>query len=115
MIGRNDMDDEQPDTEPVGDVTLDRLEALLRDALTAADPVPERVRDGARAALSWATIDAELAELTFDSLLDRGGVRGVDVARQLTFEHDDIELELIMTDARVNGLVGQVIGEQVLA
>ena len=50
---------------------------LLRElgrVVTAADPVPPEVIAAAKASFTWRTIDAELAELAFDSLLDDEGV-----------------------------------------
>src|SRR3954447_12070309 len=45
------------------DATLEELRALL----TRMDPVPDRLDEAARAAFTWRTIDAELAELMADS------------------------------------------------
>ena len=66
-------------------VSDDDLLELVGRALRAADPVPDRVTDGARAAWTWRTIDQELAELVFDSAAELTGVRSEDTARQLTF------------------------------
>ena len=66
-------------------VSDDDLLELVGRALRAADPVPDRVIDGARAAWTWRTIDEELAELVFDSAAELTGVRSEDTARQLTF------------------------------
>jgi len=41
--------------------------AELRLAGLVVDPVPQRVTFAAKASLAWRTIDAELAELTYDS------------------------------------------------
>ena len=48
------------------DATFDEL----KDALTAADAVPDDVLQAAKDSYTWRTIDAELAELVFDSSLD---------------------------------------------
>ena len=64
----------------------DDLLELVGRALRAADPVPERVIEGARAAWTWRTIDEELAELVFDSAAELTGVRSEDTARQVTFQ-----------------------------
>ena len=45
----------------------DELLEGLRDLAGRVDPEPEQVRAGALAALSWRTIDAELAMITSDS------------------------------------------------
>lgn len=77
------------------------------------DPVPQAVLDAARGSFTWRTIDAELAEIAFDSVLDEhlAGVRGpMTGPRLLTFEAVDVAIELEVTD--VGGqrrLVGQVV------
>jgi hypothetical protein len=61
----------------------------LRAIAAQVDPVPRRLKEAARAGLSWRTIDAELAELTFDSLAQestRALVRGRQGVRLLSFE-----------------------------
>ena len=65
--------------------TDDELLELVGRALRTAEPVPDRVIAGARAAWTWRTIDEELAELVFDSAVELTGVRSEDTARQLTF------------------------------
>ena len=52
------------------------LQALRRIA-GQIDPEPATVTAGAMAAFSWRTIDAELATLTHDSLLDDDALAGV--------------------------------------
>lgn len=44
----------------------EELLLALREAMHAPDPTPPSVREAARAAFTWRTIDAELAELTGD-------------------------------------------------
>lgn len=61
------------------------LLAVLRDVLEEVDPVPAGLADAARAALSWRTVDAELAELVADSALEQAGVRSTRAPRLLTF------------------------------
>ena len=95
----------------------EELLAQLASALSQSDPVPERVLDGARAAFTWRTIDAELASLVFDSTQDLAGVRSAAIdthERQLTFRTVDGEHEievLLIDDDRGRGrrLVGQII------
>jgi hypothetical protein len=53
-------------TAPGGDALLDELGGLL----ARLDPVPPQVLYQARRLFCWRSVDAELAELTFDSLLD---------------------------------------------
>jgi hypothetical protein len=86
-------------------------EALLRslgDALRAADPVPERVTNGAKAAFTWRSIDVELAQIEFDSAVDLAGVRGHD-DRQITFRAPGVEIEIMMMETGSRRLVGQLV------
>jgi hypothetical protein len=54
-----------------------RLLLDLGGALDAARAVPTRIADIGRAAFVWRTVDAELAELTFDSATDAAGPPGL--------------------------------------
>jgi hypothetical protein len=89
----------------------DLVQALAR-AIQASEPVPAEVLDAAKASFTWRTIEAELAELTFDSVSDADelvGVRGPGGPRALTFEHDDVVVEVEVTeDAGRRTLVGHV-------
>ena len=88
----------------------DELLAALGRALAAQEAVPEAVLEAAKGAYAWRTIDAELAALTFDSVTDElVGVRGGSGPRALTFEHDDVvvEVEVVEHGAR-RTLVGHV-------
>ncbi|MDQ1709921.1 MAG: hypothetical protein QOG49_1306 [Frankiaceae bacterium] len=91
----------------------DALLAQLRSALDGHDPVPEPVADAARSAYAWRTIDAELASLAYDSLLDDkelAGVRSADSAtRMLTFESADVTVELAVERGRI---IGQLVPAQ---
>jgi hypothetical protein len=91
----------------------EQLLVELRAALDGADPIPERVRAAARDAFAWRTIDAELAALSYDSLLDDkelAGVRsGADAARMLTFEAADLTVEIEVERGR---LIGQLVPPQ---
>ena len=55
-------------TSAAPDVTLLAKLGRLLDRL---DPVPPESLDQARQLFCWRSVDAELAELSFDSLLDR--------------------------------------------
>ena len=90
-------------------VSDDDLLELVGRALRAADPVPDRVTDGARAAWTWRTIDQELAELVFDSAAELTGVRSEDTARQLTFRAPAMEIEVMVVDEASRRIVGQLI------
>jgi hypothetical protein len=87
----------------------DELLALVGRALRTADPVPDRVLDGARAAWTWRTIDDELATLVFDSAAELTGVRSEETARQLTFRAPGMEIEVMVVDEATRRLVGQLI------
>lgn len=86
----------------------DELLDLLRAAGRVHDPVPAAVHDAARGAFALRTLDDELADLLFDSLLDEDlvGVRGSG-PRQLTFVADDVTIDVDVDD---RGLVGQLAG-----
>lgn len=86
------------------DATFDEV----KGALGRADQAPDDVIRAAKDAFTWRTIDAELAELVFDSALDElTGVRAATTAqRQLTFQTDDLELEIMVDGRRI---VGQVV------
>ena len=80
-----------------GDTHNEDFLAELRVAGLVVDPVPERVTFAAKASLAWRTIDAELAELTYDSALDPDRltlVRGAAAARILTISAADLTLDI---------------------
>jgi hypothetical protein len=85
------------------DWTDDELLAALRDALVP-DDVPQAFVEAGKAAFSWRTIDAELAELTFDSALEPLAIRSESaVLRSLTFASDGWTIELELTPDAVLG------------
>ncbi|MGF1617333.1 MAG: hypothetical protein ACFCU2_05930 [Acidimicrobiia bacterium] len=61
---------------------------ILRKGLRQSDPVPSTVSEFAAALFTWRDIDAELAELTFDSVDEQTptGVRSTSTARMISFE-----------------------------
>ena len=77
------------------------------------DPVPAAVLEAARSSFTWRTIDAELAEIAFDSVVEQplAGVRGpVTGPRLLTFEAPGLVVELEVTEvAERRRLVGQLV------
>lgn len=86
------------------DPTDDALFDELKDALEAADSVPDDVIAAAKESFTWRTVDAELAELVFDSAIDEvAGVRGDSSERQVTFRTKDLEIELMVTGRRITG------------
>jgi hypothetical protein len=91
----------------------DLLLGELRRLASVADPVPELLVHAGRESLTWLRVDAELAELLSDSIVDderlalvrsSGGVRAV------TFEADGFTIELdILGEGAQRTLVGQLV------
>lgn len=89
---------------------------LIRDlgrVLDLTDPVPPMVTEYAKAGYDWRDIDAELAELVFDSA-ETGlvGVRGGDMSRQMTFRAPGAEIEVELLSANSRRIVGQLVPPQ---
>lgn len=101
------------DHGPTEERLFEELTALVR----RADRPPADVLAAARGSYTWRTIDAELAELTYDSLLDDdalAGVRSGAQPRQVTFESGDITIELEIGIAHGGRrIVGQLVPTQV--
>jgi hypothetical protein len=91
----------------------DRLLAELQEALRAAEDVPARFVAAGKAAFAWRTIDADLAELSYDSLDDeqtRLATRTEDATvRALTFVSGQLTIELEIT---AESVLGQVVPAQ---
>lgn len=91
----------------------------LRRVLAQVDPIPEAVQLAARLAIEWRTLDAEMAALAHDSMLEDAAlaVRGDGGPRTLTFETPELTIE-IETEAQSTAagdsirLVGQLIPAQ---
>jgi hypothetical protein len=69
----------------------------LRTVLRRTDPVPAEVTDFAKAALGWRRLDAELAELLEDSVLESESAalaRGTAGLRSLTFRSDELTIDV---------------------
>lgn len=83
--------------------------ARLRKGLAAVDSPPEDVTRFAEAAFTWRTIDAELAEIAFDSAESESpaGVRGPGTARALSFESEAISIE-VEYHRDTERLIGQI-------
>ena len=85
------------------------LLSLLRRGLDASDQAPADVTDFAKAALSWRSIDAELAQLSYDSSEESAttGVRGLVAERILAFESEEwmIDLEFNPFDGHLMGQI----------
>lgn len=90
----------------------DELERELRRLAARVDPVPAEVAQAAAEAFSWRNIDAELAELVFDSLLttDQAAlVRGSPGQRLVSFRAAELTIDVEVT-ATGSGrdLMGQI-------
>lgn len=89
---------------------------VLRGVLEEIDPVPAPLVEAAQAGFTWRTVDAELAELTADSVLDGAAVRASDAPRLLTFTAGAVSLvvEVAAPTTRVGDiarrLIGQIVG-----
>ena len=88
----------------------EQLLAALREAMRAREAVPAGFVETGKSAYAWHNIDAELAQLTYDSERDR---RGTSVTRSetasiraLTFTSAHLSLELEVTG---DSLLGQII------
>ncbi|MDQ3897018.1 MAG: hypothetical protein M3326_07185 [Actinomycetota bacterium] len=102
--------------DDVADAEGEALLAELRSAASRVDPVPDAALLAARSAFAWRTMDAELAELTADSLVDDEAmalVRSVDVPALLTFEAPGFTLEVeVATTGGRRRLLGQLVPPQ---
>ncbi|MGC5020790.1 hypothetical protein [Micromonospora sp. DT47] len=97
----------------------DDLLARLRSIATEVDPVPDAVREAARAAVGTRDLDGELARLVADSTATTRGLayepvrRAADMVgdRLLSFDGGGLRIELEVTGT-TEGLtfIGQVIG-----
>ena len=88
----------------------DELMAEVAAAVAEEAAVSERRRTAARAAFTWRTVDAELAELLHDSALDAGAAvrSGSDGPRTLSFRRAAVTVEVEVEGETV---LGEVIDE----
>jgi len=88
----------------------ERLLAALGEAIRASEAVPSWFVETGKNAFAWHNIDAELAQLTYDSNEDKreAAVMRSERAsiRALTFTSAHLSLELEVTE---NSLLGQII------
>ncbi|MFH9002411.1 hypothetical protein ACH4E5_04080 [Streptomyces afghaniensis] len=108
----DDMNDDVFDEDGWDDQEFDAglLEAELRQAAAVLDPVPAELQQIAVDAYALHDLDARVAELTFDSLVDALPVRGAgDVPRMLTFRAGEMTVDVEVTG---HGLMGQVLPPQ---
>jgi hypothetical protein len=95
--GNSAADPEQTEHRSDGS---DALWHELRMLCSRADPVPPEVLQAARESFAWTTIEAELAELTYDSAIDgpvAGAVGDVEGPRLLRFQAAELSVELEVT------------------
>ena len=111
--GANGNPDDHDDDDEFADVL-----AALSAAGRLDDAPPEAVA-AAKSAFFWHTMDQELAELTYDSLLDPQALAGVRAGsatlapRRLTFESGDLTVELESTPSGPSGATRRLIGQLV--
>lgn len=104
------MTDYNTDFESMAD---DELLEVLGHVLDTVDPVPPQVTEYAKAGFGWRNIDAELAELVYDSATeDLVGVRSEGEARQVTFRAPGVEIEVAVLAEDTRRIVGQLVPPQ---
>lgn len=87
--------------------------AALQRMFDTVDPPPAHVIAHAREVFAWHGIDAELAELVYDSdTAAVGGVRGAAAARQMTFRSPGLEIEVEVVSERRHVVMGQLVPAQ---
>ncbi|MFV0132499.1 hypothetical protein ACLGIH_04460 [Streptomyces sp. HMX87] len=108
VFGDGVFDDGFPDREfSDGEFGDGMLEEQLRQAAAVLDPVPAELSRIAVDAYALHDLDARLAELTFDSLVDGIPVRGEeDPPRMLTFSAGEVTIDVEVT---AEGLIGQLL------
>ena len=88
--------------------TDEELIARLKAGLEESDPVPGDITEFAKAALGWRNVDAELAEIAFDSTEEAvSGVRSSATARMISFEAGRWTIDIEYDEAKTH-LMGQV-------
>ena len=88
----------------------EQLLTLLKEALRDGQAVPPDFITAGKNAYAWHGVDAELAQLSYDSEQDRGAVAGVRAEaasiRALTFTSPHLTIELEVTE---DALLGQLV------
>lgn len=89
------------------------LDALQR-VLEAVDAPPAHVIANAREAFTWHGVDAELAELVYDSATETAplAVRATEASRQVTFRAPGLEIEVEVVSERARVVIGQLVPAQ---
>ena len=90
----------------------DQLEPMpegLGAVIAMADPIPFDLLQSLRSSLNRRALDADVAELIYDSVLDgHGDVRSLLGARQLSFQGQQVSVEMEVVPER-RRVVGQLI------
>lgn len=91
----------------------DELLELVGRAFDAGDPVPPTVTEYAKAGFGWRSLDAQLAELVYDSATQElAGVRSDSETRQMTFRAPGVEIEVAVVGEHTRRIVGQLVPPQ---
>lgn len=94
----------------------DELAGWLAAAARRFDPVPEDVLAAARGSFAWRAVDAELAGLAYDSLVDEDQlpavVRGANRSRMLSFQAPDLTVEVEVDESGTRTVTGQLVPAQ---
>jgi hypothetical protein len=96
---------------PLHELADDDLLAELGAVLQQVGGPPPAAIDAAKGLFTWRTIDAELAALAHDSLVDavETGVRATGQPRILTFETDELTVEVEVDETPgARRLIGQL-------
>jgi hypothetical protein len=105
------MTDDLTGPRPLHELSDDELLAELGPVLARVAGPPPAAVEAAKGLFTWRTIDAELAELAHDSLLDPAGagVRALGQPRILTFETAELTVEVEVDETPgARRLIGQL-------
>lgn len=103
--------DDLTDLADLADLDDDALLAELARVLDRVSAPPPEAVEAAKGLFTWRTVDAELAELTHDSLVapPESGVRAAGQPRILTFEAGGLTVEVEVDDVPgARRLIGQL-------
>ncbi|WP_214406141.1 hypothetical protein [Pseudonocardia lacus] len=103
--------DDRDELGELGELDDDALLAALAGVLERVSTPPPEVLEAAAGLFTWRTVDAELAELDYDSLVapPELGVRAAGQPRILTFEAGGLTVEVEVDDVPgARRLIGQL-------